>query len=174
LTVLGIDVATNTTGYAVVNEKKELLKYGIIDTSKQKDYFDKAEIFTLQLEQLVGEFCFDRIGIEEILSRFNAGHSSAKVVIALARFNALVSYKCYQLKGERPLHINVLTARKLVLGKIPRSIKQKEYVLKFIQELYPNIELPRMKRKDVLSKDAYDIADAIVIALATLIYDESK
>jgi len=171
--ILGLDVSTNSTGYAVIDKEGKLLKYGFIDTSKEKDFFDKANIFALQMKNLSEEFCFEKIAIEEILGKFSGGRSSAKVIIALARFNALVSYKCFEYTEIKPVHINVLRARSLALGhSVPRGLSSKEYVLKKVIEWYPDIILPKMKRKDAIAKNAYDIADAVVIGKAMMRYDE--
>jgi hypothetical protein len=169
--VIGLDISTNTTGYSIMDEDEKLLKYGFIDTSKTKDWFEKTEIFTLQMKQLSEEFSVIKIGIEDILGKFSGGRTSAKTIISLARFNALASYKCYELFNLKPEHINVLRARKLAFGhSIPRNsgLNAKEYVLKRSVEWYPELILPKMKTKDKIAKEAYDITDSIIIAKAIL------
>ena len=164
---LGLDCSTNCTGYTIINEEEELIKYGYIDTSKQEEWLDKTEIFTLQLKPMAEEFCFSAIGIEDILNKFVGGGSSAKTIISLARFNGLATYFCFQMTGVKPEHVNVLRARKLAMcHSVPRGINSKEYILKYICKLYPKIILPRMKRKDAIDKKAYDICDSVIIALA--------
>lgn len=166
---LGLDIATNSTGYAIIDDEDRLLKYGVIDTSKQKDYFEKSEVFALQIKVLTEEFSFDCIGIEDILSKFASGQSSIKTIIALARFNALASYICYLRCDFKPSHINVLRARSLALGhSVPRGVNSKDYVLKSVVDWYPDIELPRMKRKNALAKTANDICDAVIVGKAVL------
>lgn len=166
---LGLDINTNSTGYAVLDKEEKLVKYGYIDTSKEKDYFDKAAKFALQTADVFGELSFERIGVEDIIGKFASGKSSVKIIIALAQFNALASFQCFMLCKTKPEHINVNRARSLALGfSIPRGVNKKEFILKLVSEWYPEIEWPMMKRKKALAKQAYDISDAIIVAKAVL------
>jgi len=172
--ILGIDLSTNATGWGLI-EDGELLDYGLIDTSKAKDYYDKLVVFQEYIEEnLTGSVRnVDIIGIEDILGRFSAGRTSAKTIITLARFNALASDCLYKYYGIKPVHINVLKARKLTFGSaIPRGENSKEYVKNYVVNRFPEIELPRMKRIDKIANTAYDICDSIIIALA--LYEEKE
>jgi len=163
---LGLDISTNCTGYALINENEELESYGYIDTSISNDLYEKIEIFENSIAKHIAKRP-DVIMIEDILSKFTKGRSSIKIIIALAKFNALASYKCYELSGNQPIHLNVLRSRNLALGhSVPRGVNSKEHILKYIIEKYPHIELPRMKKKDALAKQAYDICDAVIMSLA--------
>lgn len=170
---LGLDISTNCTGYTILNSNEDLIDYGFLDTSKEKDWFDKAQKFKFFLEEDIKnkekDFgIINYIAIEEMLSKFAGGMSSSKTIISLARFNGLASYFCYDVFKIKPMHINVLRARTLADCKVPRGIKSKEFILKKIKKMYPDIVFPKMKNKDKLAKQSYDIADSVVICKALI------
>ena len=167
--ILGLDINTISTGFSVIDEEEKLLKYGVIDTSEQEDMYSKLDAFSLLIQPLSEEFCFEKIGVEDALGKFLAGKSNIKTIAALLRFNALASYKCYEIFEVKPRHLNVLRARSLALGhSIPRGLQSKIYVLEQVMKWYPDIELPKMKRKDDYAKTAFDICDSIIISKAIL------
>jgi Holliday junction resolvasome RuvABC endonuclease subunit len=168
MVVLGLDISTNSTGYAIIDESLELIKYGFIDTSKEDNWLMKASKFLDEIETIVEGQKIDHVAIEELLSKFSGGKSSAKTIISLARFNGLATFFIYQLTEKLPEHINVLRCRSLADCKVPRGINSKDFVLDKVISWYPSIVMPRMKRKDDIAKNAYDIADAVVVARARL------
>lgn len=170
---VGFDISTNCTGYTVLDHSANLIDINYIDTSKGENWFDKAMMFKSALLKLN----FDQIGyiaIEEILSKFSTGRSSAKTIITLARFNALASYFCLEKFRINPTHINILRARSLADCKVPRGEDSKKYTFNIIDSRY-NISWPKKLRKDEIADCAYDMADSCVIALAAIKnYAENK
>ena len=167
--ILGLDISTNTTGYCFMNEDKTLERVGYVDTSHGVDWLKKAEILQKELFEIIDEEKHVRaIVIEDIASKFSGGRSSAKTIIALARFNAVATYILYSNFEVVPIHYNVIKARNLAGCKVPRGVNTKEFVLNRIMELYPEIVWPRMKKKDAIDKKAYDMADSVIVALAHL------
>jgi len=73
----------------------------------------------------------------------------------------------------------VLRARNLADCSVPRGVKSKNFILRRICELHPEVkdELPLMKTKPEFAKEAWDIADAIVVgraAAATILPERPK
>lgn len=171
---VGFDISTNCTGYTVLDHDYNLIDINYIDTSKGEDWFAKSMIFKKVLDELK----FNEIGfiaIEEILSKFSAGRSSAKTIITLARFNALASYFCLQKFNINPVHINILRARSLAACKVPRGEDSKKYVFNMINLRYPNVLWPKKKRSENFADCAYDMSDSCVIATAAIsIYAENQ
>lgn len=162
----GLDISTTTVGYSSIDENESLLNYGYIDLSKEKGLYEKVALF----EQSLSAMPFpDFIAAEDIMNRFMQGKSNIKVIIKLAQFNALACDRCITKFSIQPTMINVNTARRTVIGKIPKGINSKQFVLEWIVDKYKDIKLPMMKRKDAIAKQAYDISDSIIIALASRI-----
>ena len=70
--------------------------------------------------------------------------------------------------GKTPTMMNVIRARNLAQCKVPRGINSKNFVLRRVCELHPEVKelLPLMKTKPEFAKESFDIADAIVVTRA--------
>ena len=140
--VLGIDISTSITGFAVVAEG-ELVFYDSIDLRKYKNIFDKTIAIKEKLLDIyemyqcnnddtptVGssEFPIKDIYIEQSLHMFMGGKSSAKTLSTLTRFNGIVSWLVFELFEIRPEFIGATSARKQAGIKVPRGQKAKQVV----------------------------------------------
>ena len=105
--ILGIDISTSITGFAIVAEG-QLVFYDSIDLRKHKDMFDKTiaikeklldlyEMYQCDNENFIGssEYPIEHIYIEQSLHMFMGGKSSAKTLSTLTRFNGIVSWLIY-------------------------------------------------------------------------------
>ena len=106
--------------------------------------------------------------IEDIITKFISGKSNIKTIITLAAFNAIIQRKCYEMLGKAPTMMNVIRARNLAECKVPRGTNSKNFNLRRVSELHPEAQelLPLMKTKNEFAKEAFDIADAIVVTRA--------
>jgi len=70
--------------------------------------------------------------------------------------------------GKPPTMMNVLRARNLAQCKVPRGTPSKNFILRRVMEIHPEVKtlLPLMKTKAEFAKEAFDIADAIVVTRA--------
>lgn len=172
--ILGLDISTSVVGYTILNENNEILECNYLDLSKEKDYYKKVDSFKNLLISIKLMHEIDHIGIEDIMSKFSSGKSSAKTIITLARFNGTASYVARDMFGVDPEHINVLRARKLAIGYNPNknSLADGEDVKEHIRKIFDkeyNINWPMMIRKpEKHAKQTYDMVDSIVIAKAKL------
>ena len=109
--ILGIDISTSITGFAVVGDG-QLLHYSSIDLRKYKGIFNKANALKVYLEDLFenyqleqedtsrwgkSEHPIEQIYIEQPLHMFMKGKSSAKTLSSLMSFNGVVSWLVYEL-----------------------------------------------------------------------------
>ena len=179
--ILGLDVSTFCTGFSIWNlEKDKLEKAGFIPLKKLDNWLEKVDEVCSVLEEIkknTNKITY--IAIEDILQKFIAGKSNIKTIITLAGFNYVIQRKCYEIYNITPVLYNVLRARNLADCSVPRGVKSKNFILRRVCELHPEIknELPLMKTKPEFAKEAFDIADAIVVAraaAATLLPDRPK
>ena len=176
--ILGLDVSTFCTGFSIWDlEKDKLYKSGFISLKNLNSWLDKVDEVCYILEEIkknTNKITY--IAIEDILQKFIVGKSSIKTIITLAGFNYVIQRKCYEIYNITPVLYNVLRARNLADCSVPRGVKSKNFILRRICELHPEVkdELPLMKTKAEFAKEAFDIADAIVVsraAAATLLPD---
>ena len=184
--ILGIDVSTSITGFAVVGDG-QLLHYSMIDLRKHKGVFAKAEALrehiadffeNYQLDQDHdgwgnSKFPIEHIYIEQPLHMFMKGKSSAKTLSALMTFNGIVSWLAYELFEIEPQYIAATSARKRCGIKVKRGQKAKEVVLKHLLETESAFHIEHTKHGNPVA-GSYDKADAIVIAKAGYIVEQEK
>ncbi len=178
--ILGIDISTSITGFAVVADG-QLVYYDSIDLRKYKNIFDKTIAIKEKLLDLYemyqcnndegairignSQFPIEHIYIEQSLHMFMGGKSSAKTLSILTRFNGIVSWLVFELFEIRPEFIGATSARKQAGIKVPRGQKAKQVVLEHLLKTEPAFKIEYTKHGNP-KPESFDRADAIVIAKA--------
>ena len=178
--ILGIDISTSITGFAIVADG-ELVLYDSIDLRKYKNIFDKTIAIKEKLLDLYemyqcnnddgairignSEYPIEHIYIEQSLHMFMGGKSSAKTLSTLTRFNGIVSWLVFELFEIKPEFIAATSARKHAGIKVPRGQKAKQVVLEYLIQNEPAFHIEYTKHGNP-KPESYDRADAIVIAKA--------
>jgi len=181
--ILGIDVSTSITGFAVIAEG-EIVFYDSVDLRKYKNLFEKAERIKEALFKLMDNYQYERecppmwmseeqdkenkinhIYIEQSLHMFMGGKSSAKTLSTLTRFNGIVSWLAYEMFEMEPKYIAATSARKQAGIKVPRGQKAKQVVLQHLLDNEPAFKVEYTKHGNP-KPESYDRADAIVVAKA--------
>ena len=164
--ILGLDISTSITGYALVDENTgQLVEYGSFNLKKCKDVFDKALFMKGSLVELLERHQVSKIFIEQPFTFFNSGGSSGKTMATLQRFNGIVSWIIYELLYIIPDYVGATKARKECGIKVPRGQKAKKVVLEHLIDNEKNFEI-EYTRYGNPKPESYDRADAIVIAKA--------
>ena len=183
--VLGLDISTSVTGYAIMDARAplghRLVKADSIILSRSKDTYTKAQIVRSVFKELSEEYDVDVIAVEENLQAFRRGLSSAKTLSTLARFNGIVCFLAQDTFGREVNLHNVISARNSIGLKVDRKRKKefpiKEQVLAWVKShsdfrLYdwPMKTLASGPRKGqvIYDKQCYDIADAAVICMSQI------
>tara|TARA_Y100001938_G_scaffold146136_2_gene224376 strand:+ start:7542 stop:8105 length:564 start_codon:yes stop_codon:yes gene_type:complete len=178
--ILGIDISTSITGFAIVADN-QLVFYDSIDLRKYKNIFDKTiamkeklldiyEMYQCNNDDVAAgygasEYPIEHIYIEQSLHMFMGGKSSAKTLSTLTRFNGIVSWLVFELFEIRPEFIGATSARKQAGIKVPRGQKAKQVVLQYLLDNEPAFKIEYTKHGNP-KPESYDRADAIVIAKA--------
>jgi len=161
--ILGLDVSTSITGATLLNEEGEVIYNDAWDTRKYKNFFTKAEKVNDYFDLLPATPT--RIFIEQSLQSFRSGFSSAKTLSTLSRFNGVVSWICYQRYSIEPEYLAATSARKQCGITVPRGIKAKEVVIKYIVDNVPDVLIEYTKHGNP-KPQCFDMADSWVIARA--------
>ena len=174
--LLSLDISTSCTGWCIFNENG-FRDIGFIDLSKHKGMYEKAGRVKAELLNLTIQYPFTKVIVEENLQAFRPGLSSAKTLMTLAQFNGVVRWICHSDLNTEVESINVNTARKTVGLKLDRKSKKKtkEQVWEWVKSLnksdknkiqwpYKTLKSGPSKGQVRLCNEAYDMADAYVIA----------
>ena len=186
--ILGVDISTSITGFAVVADG-QLVYYDSIDLRKYKNIFDKTIAIKEKLLDIYemyqcnnddaaagfgsSEFPIEQIYIEQSLHMFMGGKSSAKTLSTLTRFNGIVSWLVFELFEIRPEFIGATSARKQAGIKVPRGQKAKQVVLEHLLNTEPAFHIEYTKHGNP-KPESYDRADAIVIAKAGWVLEQNN
>lgn len=168
--ILGLDISTTMVGVSIINNEGNLSRVDGLDLSKQKSFYDKAELIGAELYTIRAENNIEHIFIETALKRFMPGKSRADTIVKLAKFNGVVSWMCYECFGIEPTFINVNTARSLYGLSFPRGTKgpqRKKMVIEaVIEKEKTNFKYEMARGGKNYKKGTDDRADAVVIARA--------
>ena len=185
--ILGIDISTSLTGFAVVGDD-QLLHYSAVDLRKHKGVFAKAIVLKEYIDDLFESYQLDQesspgwgdskypikhIYIEQPLHMFMKGKSSAKTLSTLMTFNGIVSWLIYELFEIEPQYIAATSARKTAGIQVKRGEKAKEVVLKHLLAHERAFKIEYTKHGNPVA-GSYDKADAIVVAKAGYIIEKDK
>ena len=166
--LLGLDISTSITGATVLDEEGNIVYCEAWDTRNKNKFpsiFDKVVFIKNKLWELDDRFGIDDVFIEQSLSRFRPGFSSAKTILTLSKFNGIVSWLCFEIYQKEPQYLGVTPARKACGITVPRGENAKEIVLKFLLDNEPKFDIMYTKYGNP-KPESYDRADSIVIARA--------
>jgi len=164
--ILGLDVSTSATGFAIISRDGELVYSNYVDTRNRRKYpdiFDVCEQIKGMLTKIKEEFEVERICIEESLQSFRSGYSSANTIAVLSKINGMTSLMCFEIFSIKPEYVNSATARKLCGIKVPKGKDTKKHVLEHVLGAEPSFVI-EYTRTGTYKPYCYDKADAYVVA----------
>jgi hypothetical protein len=169
--ILGLDISTSITGYAIINLEGKLQEVGSWDMRNKNhfpDMFSKSLFIKEKLKEI--DYPIDHIFIEPALNMFMMGKSSSHTISTLIKFNGITSWMCFEEFGIQPQFIPAISARKKCGITIKRGTKAKEQVFKFMIDNEPQFGYTVEYTKHGNPKPQYyDRADALVMARAGLV-----
>jgi Holliday junction resolvasome RuvABC endonuclease subunit len=170
--ILGLDVSTSSTGWAILDDSGNLVEMGSFNLAKHEDLFDKAHAVREGLLELRSKYQVSKTSIEEPLQGFRRGMSSAHTLLTLARFNGIVSWLAYDVFNVKPIFFDSSTARRGLGIKIDKARDTKDQIMEWV-EVVTGKELPKRVAKvgkkkgmTLFAAGVNDAADAYVMARA--------
>lgn len=178
--ILGLDVSTSNTGIAIIENANPYIPQQHVKTlrpielTKCKGLWEKIDKARSDLQKLHEEYPqIDKLCIEEPLKNFSTGLSSADVIVALIRFNGIVSLLSRDLWGIEPTFVNASHARKLLgvgvqqTKKVGKNAKLQTFEWVMANELQ-HITWP-VKKSGKMLEWAPDCVDAYVVARSVML-----
>jgi hypothetical protein len=173
---LGVDVNTDSTGFAVVDGAGAVLECGAWSTTKAHDTLGIVALLRAEMEALRARLGGGGqrewvVAVEDYLKTYRPGLFTTQGLFFLAEVNACTVLTASHVFGCAPLRLHPSVPRRLyglaASGKDRREIKR--MVLDFVvQRKLPAgfaLSQNRMKRTHASN---YDMADAVLLALAAL------
>jgi len=145
--LLSIDPGLERTGYAVFNEKKELLEYGCIVTSRKLLHEDRIADIYEKLSKIIKKYKPDILAIERIFFTNNQ-----KTAISVAQSQGVILL----LASENKIKVEFLSPTTIKQNVCGYGNADKKSVCKMVKILLNMQEMPKLD----------DTTDAIAIGLA--------
>ena len=167
--IVGLDISTSCTGFCCLDESGKILVIEPIILKDCKTFIEKCNFAGQEFKRLTQDMKITDVFIEQNLSSFRRGLSSAHTINTLARFNGACSYVSYQSFGIEPVSLNVTNARNHLKIKIDHKDKSKNTKQKVFEwvDAVVKVDWPKKKNGEI-KETSFDMADAYVIALAGL------
>ena len=146
---LGLDVNTNSTGYALIDSRQVLRECGAISTAHCDDIFAAGLVIRAQLEQIRAAHAPTHVEVcvEDFMRAFGGRGWQTKGLFALAQVNALVCYDSLFVFDATPMRVHPTTARAFfglsaaaaakereARGAEPKAKQIKQLVLQFARQ----------------------------------------
>jgi hypothetical protein len=167
--VIGLDISTSCTGVCCLDSTGKIILIEPIVLTKLGSFVEKCQHVEKELARISKIVKIDEVYIEQNLSSFRRGLSSAHTINTLARFNGACDLISYKVFGKPAVSLNVTNARnhlKIKIDHKDKTTSTKEKVFSWVKAC-TDVDWPKKKNGDI--KDiCFDMADAYVIALAGL------
>ena len=164
--ILGLDVSTSRIGWAIVNDKQELVDSDFFKTNKKHSLEERAmEVKNNIIDPIMALHDITEIRIEEPFMMFSGGKTTARTMSSLQRFNGMVSLAAHQALGRPPTLVGATTARSRCGIKVPRGTKAKQVVMMWCASQYDNFIMDYTRHGNP-KPGLDDEADAIIVALS--------
>ena len=164
--ILGLDVSTTRIGWAVINDKQELVDSDFYKTDKKMGLEERAEDFLSNvLRPLSIVHKITEVRVEEPFSMFSGGKTTARTMSSLQRFNGMISLLVLQMFDKSPTMVGATTARSRCGIKVPRGTKAKVVVLDWVDNKFDKFIMEHTRHGNP-KPGLDDEADAIVVALS--------
>lgn len=151
--ILALDQATLITGYALFDDKANLIRHGVIDLHKEKDAWERMQLMRNKVDQLVQDYKPKVLVVEDI-----AMQRDVQAVIKLGRLQGLLMASAFS-RGI-PVQTYLPTQWRKIIGvKQGAGIKRSELKAQAIEIIRQTYGL----------EPTEDEAEAISIGLAFLI-----
>ena len=154
--ILGIDPSLSSTGYAVLDEDRNLIDYGKLISGPTMKEEDRICKITNNLKKIIEKYKIEKVVME---SQFFS--KNPKTAMQLSRLRGAITYMARMLECDL-FYLTPAEARKLLISQ---GSAKKEDIAKYIRENIVDLgEFIDAKCKDKNS----DIYDSIAIGIAFL------
>lgn len=167
--ILGLDISTSKIGYAVINNNKDLIDFGLIKYKSNIELELRAQDFINRIDTLRRKYVnIESVFVEQPFIAFSGGKTTAVTMAKLQRFNGMCCYGLYNVFGDCPSLISANQTRSLVGIKRKRGEDIKKKVIDWVSQTYPKDFTYELTRFGNPKPGTDDMADAIIVALAGL------
>lgn len=168
---LSLDISSSTIGWAIIGSEDDritILEHGHLKPVKDSySLANRALKSQVLVRNLIRKYNPDKIAIEDYVTKFTKGRSTARTIVVLSVFNEAMSMACIEEKKVDPDKIAVTTIRSLISKASGLKISSKEECFDYIKSI-PSFSI-KLNKKQKIKKETYDEADAVAVGIASVI-----
>lgn len=168
---LSLDISSTTIGWALIgnsDDKITIIEHGHLKPVKSDlSLANRALRSQVLIKNLIKKYNPDKIAIEDYVTKFSRGKSTARTIVVLSVFNEAMSMACIEEKKVDPDKIAVISIRSLLSKSFDQKISSKEECFDFIKTI-PSFSVKYNKNQQV-KKETFDEADAVAVGISSII-----
>lgn len=168
---LSLDISSTTIGWALMGNSEEhitILDHGHLKPVKgDLSLANRALKSQVLIKNLIKKYNPDKIAIEDYVTKFSKGKSTAKTIVVLSVFNEAMTMACIEEKKVDPDRLAVISIRSLLSKSFDQKISSKEECFDFIKSI-ASFSVKQNKQQNI-KKETFDEADAVAVGIASII-----
>lgn len=168
---LSFDISSSTIGWALIgntDSEISIIEHGHLKPVKAElSLANRALKAQVLVRNLIRKYNPDKIAIEDYITKFSKGKSTANTIVVLSVFNEAMSMVCIEEKKVDPDKLAVISIRSLLSKTFGKKITSKEECFDFIKNI-PSFSV-KQNRKQAVKKETFDEADAVAVGISSVI-----
>lgn len=168
---LSFDISSTTIGWSLLSNDDStisILEQGHIKPPKSDLSLARRALQSqVLIKNLIKHKNPDKIAIEDYLTKFTKGRSTAKTIVVLSVFNEAMTMACIEEKKVDPDRIGVISIRSILSKTFSQKISSKEDCFDFISKI--NSFSVKYNKNQQIKKEVYDEADAVAVGISSII-----
>ncbi len=168
---LSLDISSTTIGWALLGNSDDqitIIEHGHLKPPKSElSLANRALRSQVLIKNLIRKYDPDKIAIEDYVTKFSKGKSTAKTIVVLSVFNEAMTMACIEEKKVDPDRLAVISIRSLLSKSFDQKISSKEECFDFIKQI-ASFSVKQNKKQSI-KKETFDEADAVAVGIASII-----
>lgn len=168
---LSLDISSTTIGWALLGNSDDhitILEHGHLKPPKSElSLANRALRSQVLIKNLIKKYNPDKIAIEDYVTKFSKGKSTAKTIVVLSVFNEAMTMACIEEKKVDPDRLAVISIRSLLSKSFGQKISSKEECFEFIKNI--SSFSVKYNKNQQIKKETFDEADAVAVGISSII-----
>ena len=170
---LGLDISSSKVGIAVLDKNDDIVVSEVLKLKSNMTLEERAAKFEKRMQEIDKHYVIYNVYVEEPAMMFKGGKTTAQTMAKLQRFNGMCCYILFSIFDICPFMINPRTARSKAGIKVPKGSNAKTFIIEWVSRRYKGGFKYELTTHGNPRPGTDDRADAVVVALAGAVLDNS-
>jgi Holliday junction resolvasome RuvABC endonuclease subunit len=173
--ILGLDISSSKIGIALLKDDKIIISE-VVKFKSNQPLEERALQFEDRMRRIEQHYVVFEVYVEQPAMMFRGGKTTAYTMATLQRFNGMCCYALRKVFDITPMLVNPRSARSKLGIKTQRGLSSKQIkkcIIDHVEHIFENQFTYNMTHKGNPQPGTDDRADALVVALAGPMLDNS-